>query len=88
MRRKLALKKSESDSDFLNHSTLGAEVEAVFGAGGLTYLEACVEVAEYRGIEVEVLAKNLPKQIRDKLLAEASERRLLKPEHRISTLPL
>lgn len=88
---KLASKKSNqlSDSDFLDPSRIGAEVEAVKGSDDrMTYMEACVAVADNRNLEIEVVAKLLPKQIKDKILAEASNARLLKPQHRIATLPL
>ena len=77
-----------TDSDFHNAALIGAEVESVYGAGGLSYIEACIEVAEYHGMDIEVLAKLLPKQIKDKLKAEASELRLLKEKYRITTLPV
>lgn len=85
MNRKLASSKPR-DSDFHTADLLGAEIEAVYGAGGMTWIEACVEVAEAKNIEIEVLGKMVPKTIKDKLLAEASSKRLLKPQHRITTL--
>jgi hypothetical protein len=90
MSRKLVSKSlkgtSFTDSDFHNPDMLGAEVEAVFGAGGLTWMESCIEVADAKGIEVEVLGKMLPRTIKGKILAEVSAARLLKPQFRIPTL--
>lgn len=89
MRRKLASKSNRiTDSDFYSPQDIADKIEAIHKVGNLNYFECCTEVAELLNIEIESVAKILPKAIKEKLLKDASDLRLLKPEHRITTLPL
>lgn len=89
MNLKLALKNSNStlsDSDFHSPTKIADEIKRVHATGGITWLESCIEVANLRNLEVETIAKIITKEIKELLLAEASELRLLKPQYRINTL--
>lgn len=79
----------ETGTDFYKPTDVGEKIENVYknSKGSLTYFESCTEVAEQMGIEIESLAKMLPKVIKEKLLKEASDLRLLKPQYRITQLP-
>ena len=68
----------------LNVKNISAEIEKMKSQSGLNYIESTIEVCTQHGIEPESMKSILPKAIKEKIEADASELNMLK--YKINTI--
>lgn len=71
-----------------NKQEIVERIEHIVKHGDLNYIDAAVEVAEQLKCEVELIAKFINAEIKEKMLRDAADQKMIKLEHRPGKLPV
>lgn len=81
------MNKTLKDEDFvINAKAIEQKVEHLVKTSNISYIDALIEVSVQMNCEVELIAKFVRRNLKDKVMAEASELNMLK--EKIPTLPV